>query len=116
MRTPPELRRLDLRSGLRFAATFLVVSLLSACAPSTSTQPTPPGATSASAGSLATPAAGRAPIVVLGTENFYADLLAEIGGERVQATSFINDPNADPHEFEANPQDAAIVADAELVI
>src|ERR1700737_373294 len=55
-------------------------------------------------------------IKVLGTENFYADLLAQIGGERVQATSLLNDPNADPHEFEASPQAAAAVADAKLVI
>lgn len=53
---------------------------------------------------------------MLGTENFYAELLSEIGGERVQATSFINDPNADPHEFESSPQDAAAVADSRLVI
>jgi zinc/manganese transport system substrate-binding protein len=53
---------------------------------------------------------------VIGTENFYADLLTQIGGSRVQATSFINDPNADPHAFESSPQDAALVADAGLVV
>ena len=52
----------------------------------------------------------------MGTENFYADLLTQIGGSRVQATSLLNDPNADPHEFETSPQDAALVADARLVI
>ena len=56
------------------------------------------------------------PIPVLGTENFYADLLAEIGGIRVQAASLLNDPNADPHAFEASPSAAASVADARLVI
>src|ERR1700694_66238 len=55
-------------------------------------------------------------IKLLGTENFYADLLAQIGGERVQATSLLNDPNADPHAFESSAQDAALVADAQLVI
>ena len=63
-----------------------------------------------------TPADSGPPLAVLGTENFYADLLAQIGGPRVRATSFINDPNADPHEFESSPQDAALVADAKLVI
>jgi zinc/manganese transport system substrate-binding protein len=53
---------------------------------------------------------------VLGTENFYADLLAQIGGIRVSATSLLNDPNADPHAFEASPSAAAAVADAQLVI
>ena len=55
-------------------------------------------------------------IAVLGAENFYADLLAQVGGDRVTATSLLNDPNADPHEFEASPQAAKLVADAKLVI
>jgi zinc/manganese transport system substrate-binding protein len=53
---------------------------------------------------------------VLGTENFYADLLAQIGGSRVTVSSLLNDPNADPHEFEASPQAAKTVADAKIVI
>jgi len=89
--------------------------------------------TSGTAGSTATPAASSAapasaqagglapvdsgpPLAVLGTENFYADLLTQIGGSRVAATSLINDPNADPHAFESSPQAAASVADAKLVI
>jgi zinc/manganese transport system substrate-binding protein len=59
---------------------------------------------------------GGATLQVIGTENFYADLLSQIGGTRVHATSFLNDPNADPHEFETSPQDAALVADADLII
>jgi zinc/manganese transport system substrate-binding protein len=108
------------------AQTCLVASLLAACTGSTPTtapsvahsdgaSPSAPVA-SANPANSATPAAGGPPIVVLGTENFYADLLTQIGGERVQATSFINDPNADPHEFESSPQDAATVADSKIVI
>jgi zinc/manganese transport system substrate-binding protein len=63
-----------------------------------------------------TPVNSGPPLAVLGTENFYADLLTQIGGSRVRATSFLNDPNADPHAFESNAQDAAFVADAKLVI
>jgi zinc/manganese transport system substrate-binding protein len=55
-------------------------------------------------------------IPVLGTENFYADLLGEIGGVRVTATSLLSNPNADPHAFDASPQAAVRVADARLVI
>ena len=62
------------------------------------------------------PAGSAAPIAVLGTENFYADLLNQVGGMRVSATSLLNDPNADPHAFESSPEDAAEVADARLVI
>lgn len=63
-----------------------------------------------------TPATGGTPIPVLGTENFYSDLLAQIGGSRVSATSLLNDPNTDPHSFEASPQAASTVADSRLVI
>jgi zinc/manganese transport system substrate-binding protein len=55
-------------------------------------------------------------IAVLGTENFYADLLTQIGGTHVTVSSILNDPNADPHEFESSAQTAKLVADAKLVI
>jgi zinc/manganese transport system substrate-binding protein len=117
--------RLNLRPRLHLALPWLLASLLAACSGPAGTNapsvvPSAGGGQLPSAGASqlnqATPARGGAPIMVLGTENFYADLLAEIGGERVQATSFLNDPNADPHEFESSPQDAATVADSKLVI
>jgi len=55
-------------------------------------------------------------IAALGAENFYADLIGQIGGPRVNTASLLNDPNADPHEFEASPKAAAAVADAKLVV
>ena len=62
------------------------------------------------------PATGGAPIPVLGAENFYGDLLAQIGGTRVIASSILSDPSADPHEYEASPAAAKLVADSRLVI
>jgi zinc/manganese transport system substrate-binding protein len=70
----------------------------------------------AACGPAASPPAGGAPIPVLGAENFYADLLAQIGGSRVTASSILNDPTADPHEYEASPNAAKLVADAKVVI
>jgi zinc/manganese transport system substrate-binding protein len=64
----------------------------------------------------APPSPGGAPIPVLGAENFYGDLLAQIGGTRVTASSILSDPNADPHEYEASPAAAKLVADSKLVI
>lgn len=98
------------------AVRCLLVALVGACSGPTSSGTPSVVPASATLTSSAAPATGGPPIAALGTENFYADLLAEIGGERVQATSFINDPNADPHEFGASPQDAAIVADARIII
>jgi zinc/manganese transport system substrate-binding protein len=62
------------------------------------------------------PSSSGGPIAVLGAENFYADLLAQIGGSRVTASSILNDPSADPHEYEASPAAAKLVADSKLVI
>src|SRR5438094_3250339 len=81
-------------------AIAIALLALSACVP-----------TASPAGSTA-----NAPIAVLGTENFYADLLAQIGGTRVIASSILNDPAADPHEYEASPATAKLVADSKLVI
>jgi zinc/manganese transport system substrate-binding protein len=98
----------------------MTVLLVAACS---TTATLSPAASGPSAPAVGSPVAGGVnpvdsgpPLAVLGTENFYADLLTQIGGPRVRATSFINDPNADPHEFESSPQDAALVADANLVI
>src|SRR6266550_350368 len=67
-------------------------------------------------GPTGSPSSSGAPIAVLGAENFYADLLAQIGGSRVTASSVLSDPSADPHEYEASPAAARLVADSKLVI
>jgi zinc/manganese transport system substrate-binding protein len=115
----PELR-LNLRPSphLRHARwlSLVLVAIVSACgSPSTTLPPSAP-APAASVAASDGPVGSGPPLAVLGTENFYADLLAQIGGERVTAASLLNDPNADPHAFETSPQDAALVADARLVI
>ncbi len=111
---------------LRALAAALIGVTLAACTGTTagpSASPAPSGATPtavvASAGPTAAavaPVDSGPPMDVLGTENFYADVLAQIGGPRVKATNLLNDPNIDPHEFGADPRAAAAVADAELVV
>lgn len=104
--------RLLLRLSLTALGTLLAAIWLAACAGATSGSPVP---TVPPLGGPS-PAGTAAPIAVLGTENFYADLLAQIGGAQVSATSLLNDPNADPHAFESSTQAAVAVADAQLVI
>jgi zinc/manganese transport system substrate-binding protein len=117
---------LDLRLNrhlMRVVGGLVALALaLAACAgvggtaaPSASSAVPSTSSASAQAGG-STPVDSGPPIPVLGTENFYADLLAQIGGARVSSTSLLNDPNADPHAFEASPSAAAAVADAHLVI
>jgi zinc/manganese transport system substrate-binding protein len=68
---------------------------------------------------FATPATPTAPsprVPVVAAENFYGDVVNQIGGDRVSVTSIISDPNVDPHAYETNAKDAAAVADARLVV
>ncbi len=55
-------------------------------------------------------------ILAVAGENFYGDLVARVGGERVSVTSIISDPSVDPHTYESSPQNAEAVADATLVV
>jgi zinc/manganese transport system substrate-binding protein len=55
-------------------------------------------------------------IVAVAGENFYGDLVARVGGDRVAVTSIISDPAVDPHTYESNAQNAEAVADAALVV
>jgi zinc/manganese transport system substrate-binding protein len=55
-------------------------------------------------------------IIAVAGENFYGDLVARVGGDRVAVTSIISDPAVDPHTYESSPQNAEAVADATLVV
>lgn len=53
---------------------------------------------------------------VVAAENFWGSLIAQIGGSKVQVTSIVSDPNADPHEYEVTSVDARSIATANYVI
>ncbi|MGH2448766.1 MAG: metal ABC transporter solute-binding protein, Zn/Mn family, partial [Chloroflexota bacterium] len=61
-----------------------------------------------------TPTSG--PLQVVGAENFYGDLLHQIGGNRVTVSTVINSPTTDPHEYEPTTKDAVAVSQASLVL
>jgi zinc/manganese transport system substrate-binding protein len=56
------------------------------------------------------------PIKVVAAENFYGNIVQQIGGDAVNVTSVMSDPNVDPHEYESNVEDAKAIAEADLVI
>ena len=56
------------------------------------------------------------PLRVVAAENFYGDIVRQIGGGHVDVTSILSDPNADPHLFEPGSSAALAVAKAKLVI
>jgi len=49
-------------------------------------------------------------------ENFYGDIVKQLGGNHVAVTSILSDPNVDPHEYESNVQNGIAVSKAQLVI
>ena len=59
---------------------------------------------------------GGGKIVAVGAENEYADVIGQVGGEYVQASAIMSNPNTDPHEFEASPAVAREVSAAQLVV
>lgn len=69
------------------------------------------------AGLCALPALVAAqPISVVAAENFYGDVVEQIGGEQVKVTNILANPDQDPHLFETNASTAHAVADANLVL
>jgi zinc/manganese transport system substrate-binding protein len=71
---------------------------------------------SCAAGTAGTAGAAGAPVRVVAAENFWGNIASQVGGRDVRVTSLITDPNADPHLFETNAQDAATLAQAQVVI
>lgn len=52
----------------------------------------------------------------MAAENFWGDIARQLGGSKATVQSVVTDPNADPHEYESNTNDARAFAVANLVI
>ncbi len=61
---------------------------------------------------------GNKPGVInaIGAESQYANVLSQIGGRYVHVTAILENPNTDPHTFEASPQVASEVSSAQLIV
>jgi zinc/manganese transport system substrate-binding protein len=55
-------------------------------------------------------------IAIVAAENFYGDVAAQIGGNRVAVTSILNNPDQDPHLFETTPAIVRQIAAAQVVV
>ena len=85
--------------SLKAAAIAVVVALgVAGCA---TTAPSAPGGTV---------------VTVVAAENFWGSLAAQLGGAHARVTSIIDNPDADPHDYEPVAADARDVAFARLVI
>ncbi|MBU9320871.1 metal ABC transporter solute-binding protein [Burkholderia gladioli] len=66
---------------------------------------------------IAGPAAAQtAKLQVVAAENFYGDVIKQIGGANVSVTSILSNPDQDPHLFEASPKTARALQHANLVV
>jgi zinc/manganese transport system substrate-binding protein len=62
-------------------------------------------------------AAGTPGVIdAVGAENEYANVLSQIGGRYVHVSSVLDNPNTDPHTFEASPSVAEEVGAAQLIV
>ena len=59
---------------------------------------------------------GTHAIMVVASTNVYGNIAQVIGGDAVQVTSIISDPEQDPHSYDANTQVALALSKAALVI
>lgn len=91
---------MNLRSSRTFVAGLVVVTgLLGAC-----------GATPGSGAP-----AGGAAVSVVTTTTVFADIVRNVGGDRVDAVSIIP-PGVGPEDYEPKPDDARRLADADLIV
>jgi zinc/manganese transport system substrate-binding protein len=63
-----------------------------------------------------TPAVQAGPLKVVAGQNFWGSVATQLGGSKASVQSVVTDPNADPHEYESNTNDARAIADANFVI
>ncbi|WP_082279321.1 metal ABC transporter solute-binding protein, Zn/Mn family, partial [Mycobacterium colombiense] len=64
-----------------------------------------------------TSGSGTAPkLAVVSTINAWGSIAAQLGGDRVQQTSIITNPDTDPHSYEPSTGDARTVANAKIVV
>lgn len=55
-------------------------------------------------------------LAITASADFWGDIATQIGGDRVQVTSILDDPEADPHLYESGAKDASVITSADIVI
>jgi zinc/manganese transport system substrate-binding protein len=88
---------------LAIGAVVAATLTLAGCGSNSPSGPTPGGASAA-------------PITVVASTNVWGDITKQIGGDHVDVTSILSDPNADPHAYESDAKTAAAVSKAGLVV
>jgi zinc/manganese transport system substrate-binding protein len=95
----------QLRGG-RLAVVAVVAAAVAGCSTSAPASPSP-GSSGPSSSTK---------ITVVAAENFWGSLASQLGGEHATVTSVIDNPDADPHDYEPTPADGRTIASAQYVI
>ncbi len=106
------LRRVQRRRTLLalLAGSVLLALFAAGCAGSSST------GSSSSTSASSSGDSPNATIAAVAAENEYANVLEQIGGKYVKVTAIEDNPNTDPHTYEASASTAQAVAGAKLLI
>ena len=78
-------------------------------------QPAPSGNASADPAASSV-ASSSSKVAVVASTDVYGSIVQAIGGDAVQVTSIINDPDKDPHEYEADVQNQLALSKATVVV
>jgi zinc/manganese transport system substrate-binding protein len=88
------------------AASVSLIFLLSACGSSSSTP----------SGDSSSKSTSNGKIKIVAAENFYGEVAKAVGGDHVEVTNILDNPNTDPHDFEPTPDVARTVSKAQMII
>jgi zinc/manganese transport system substrate-binding protein len=72
--------------------------------------------TSGSSSTASSSGSGGKTIQVVAAENFWGSIASQLGGTHVKVTSIIDNPDADPHDYEPTAANARTVAGAQYTI
>ncbi|WP_418004582.1 metal ABC transporter solute-binding protein, Zn/Mn family [Mycobacterium sp. PDNC021] len=97
--------------GLSIAAAGAVAAMLLVSGCGGGSSPATSSSNSASTGTAA-----PAKLAVVATINAWGSIAAQLGGDHVQETSLITNPDTDPHDYEPSAADGRAVATAAVVI
>jgi manganese/iron transport system substrate-binding protein len=87
--------------NIMLSLALIAVVALNACAPAATPQP-------------AADSASGAQLKVLATTSIVSDVVHQIGGDKIELTTLLP-AGADPHSYEASPQDVAAISNASVV-
>ena len=117
------------RVGTTLLVSLVALLVASACAPAPAAGPasTVMSAPATSAPDHAAPSSVPAtsaevspcpiaPVTAIAVENFYGNILKQLGGQCVNVTSVLTDPSADPHEYQPSANDAKSYQTAQFIV